>query len=49
MMEATKEMKDWFGMGEYDTDLMISCGAITEEQIVEMYNREHPSENTIQK
>lgn len=39
-MRATKEIKQWFGQGEYDVDLMIACGAVTEAQIVEMYNRE---------
>lgn len=36
----TKEMKDWFGQGEYDIDLMLDCGAVTAGQIIEMWNIE---------
>jgi hypothetical protein len=41
MAKATEEQKRWFGDGEWDVDLMLSCGAVTEDQIIEMYNREH--------
>jgi hypothetical protein len=36
----TKEMKDWFGQGEYDIDSMLDCGAVTAGQIIEMWNIE---------
>lgn len=37
-MGCTQEMKDWFGQGEYDVDLMLRMGAVTEDQIVWMWN-----------
>lgn len=37
----TQEVKDWFGGGEVDVDLMLAVGAVTEQQILEMWEREH--------
>ena len=40
--ELIKKAKDWFSnVGECDVNLMISCGVITEDQIVEMYLKEN--------
>jgi hypothetical protein len=36
------EVKDWFSEGEWDVDLMIRMGVITEEHIQHMYDKEHP-------
>ena len=40
-MALTQEMKDWFGDGEWDVDLMLSYGMVTEKQIIEMFKKEH--------
>ena len=40
--ELIKKAKEWFSnVGECDVNLMISCGAITENQIIEMYLKEN--------
>jgi hypothetical protein len=33
----SKEIKDWFGDGEVDVDLMIATGVVTEEQILTLW------------
>lgn len=38
--KLTKEIKDWFGDGEVDVDLMLRMGAVTEDVILELWNRE---------
>jgi len=40
-MTLTQEVKDWFGGGEVDVDLMIAVRAVTEQQILELWEREH--------
>jgi hypothetical protein len=37
MTKVTEEMKQWFGDGEVDVDCMLACGAITESQIIELW------------
>jgi hypothetical protein len=39
--KLTDEMKNWFGDGEFDIDLMLKMGVVTEEQIIKSYNEEH--------
>lgn len=36
-MSEIEMAKRWFGDGEVDVDLMIACGAITEESILRIY------------
>ncbi|MFL1672605.1 hypothetical protein [Paenibacillus dendritiformis] len=36
----TGTAKEWFGQGEIDVNLMIAMEAITEKQIMEMYEKE---------
>lgn len=33
--------KQWFGDGEVDVDLMIRCGAVSENQLIKMYIKEN--------
>jgi hypothetical protein len=41
-MEKNKlaKAKSWFGQGEYNVNLMISAGVITEYRILQMYEKE---------
>lgn len=34
----TEEIKNWFGDGEVDVDLMLQMGAVTEQQILDYWN-----------
>ena len=36
-MNIKQTIKDWFGNGEIDVNLMIRCGAISEDQIIEIF------------
>ncbi len=36
----TEQIKYWFGNGEVDVDLMIRMGAVTESQILEMWEKD---------
>lgn len=38
--EKLEQAKEWFGQGEIDVNLMIAMEAITEKQIMEMYEKE---------
>jgi hypothetical protein len=40
----SEKIKYWFSDGEWDVDLMLSMGVISEEAILAMYNKEHPQE-----
>lgn len=40
----TEEIKHWFGDGEVDVDMMLRYGAVTEEVILELWNREKATE-----
>lgn len=37
MNETTKEMRDWFGNGEADVDLMLALGIVKHETIVKLW------------
>lgn len=34
----TEEIKRWFGDGEYDVDLMLRLGVVTETQILALWD-----------
>lgn len=34
----TEEITRWFGDGEYDVDLMLRLGVVTEEQILALWD-----------
>ena len=36
----SEEIKYWFSDGEWDVDLMLRMGIVTEEQILKWYNQE---------
>jgi hypothetical protein len=36
----SEEIKNWFSDGEWDVDLMLRMGVVTEEQILKWYNQE---------
>lgn len=36
----TEKIKYWFGDGEIDVDLMIRMGAVTEKQILDMWEKD---------
>ena len=38
--KLTKEIKDWFGGGEQDVDLMLRMGVVQEEFILDLWRRE---------
>jgi hypothetical protein len=38
MIEITQEMKNWFGQGEQDVDLMLRMGVLTESFLRECLN-----------
>ena len=43
-MTEIEKAKQWFSDGEWDVNLTISFGAITEAQIVEMYRNRGDAE-----
>jgi hypothetical protein len=42
-MTVTQEMKDWFGNGEADVDLMLRLGILKEETIVLLWENDPSS------
>ena len=47
-IELTKEIKDWFGDGEVDVDLMLSLGIITKEQILKLWENHNGKTGCLQ-
>ena len=41
--ELTQQMKEWFGSGEYDVDLMLRVGAVTPETIQTLWENDPSS------
>lgn len=44
--KLTKEIKEWFGDGEIDVDMMLAFGCVTEKTILTLWNREGRFRNT---